>query len=583
MCFWRCGGIAHVRDGKLWKFEGNPKDPQSHGRLCPRGTGAVGAHYDPDRSAQPLIRVGERGKEQWKAVTWDEALGLHRRADGQDQGRARRRVDRTVQPRLRPALHPARAEELRRHQRTPARRMRSAAARATSASADLRRSGVGSPEPTDIQTPSCLVLIGSHLGENMHNSQVQEFAQAIERRVPVIVVDPRFSVAASKAKYWLPVKPGTDLALLLAWMNLLVSEGRYDKAFVDQYGHGFDKFAAEIKGYTVEWAAEETGVRAEPDPSRGARVRQPPAGHDHSPGPPRQLVRRRHAAQSRDRAAVRAARQLGPQGRTVPGRGHEDRRPTRCRRTRSRTSPRPTAPTARSYPFADEGITTSIRDATLSEKPYPIKGWFVYSTNLMQALPNRQETLKAIDQLDLLVVCETIPSEIAGLRRRHPARHRSSSSATTNLLIGYGRVGWTSLRQPVVARRTTRSRPGGSPSNWPRSSASAPACRSRTWRSTCRTRVEKSGHSWETLKKEGVIMGTPKPITVDDGTRARVRHAVEARSSSGPTSWPRPASTRCRSTRGTTAGAEGPLLRSSPGARRCTPSAARRATRCCRT
>ena len=94
------------------------------------------------------------------------------------------------------------------------------------------------------------MLIGSHLGENMHNSQVQEFAQAIERRVPVIVVDPRFSVAASKAKYWLPVKPGTDLALLLAWMNLLVTEGRYDKAFVEKYGHGFDQFAAEIKGYT---------------------------------------------------------------------------------------------------------------------------------------------------------------------------------------------------------------------------------------------------------------------------------------------------------------------------------------------
>jgi anaerobic selenocysteine-containing dehydrogenase len=64
----------HLRDGKLWKFEGNPKDPQSMGRLCPRGTGAVGAHYDPDRLRQPLMRVGERGKEQWKAVSWDEAL-----------------------------------------------------------------------------------------------------------------------------------------------------------------------------------------------------------------------------------------------------------------------------------------------------------------------------------------------------------------------------------------------------------------------------------------------------------------------------------------------------------------------------
>jgi len=74
MCFWRCGGIASVRDGRLWKFEGNPLDPQSRGRLCPRGTGAVGTYYDPDRLHKPLLRKGERGKEQWAAVGWDEAM-----------------------------------------------------------------------------------------------------------------------------------------------------------------------------------------------------------------------------------------------------------------------------------------------------------------------------------------------------------------------------------------------------------------------------------------------------------------------------------------------------------------------------
>jgi len=74
MCFWKCGGIASLRDGKLWKFEGNPLDPMSRGRLCPRGTGAPGTHYDPDRLKRPLIRSGERGQEQWKTVTWGEAL-----------------------------------------------------------------------------------------------------------------------------------------------------------------------------------------------------------------------------------------------------------------------------------------------------------------------------------------------------------------------------------------------------------------------------------------------------------------------------------------------------------------------------
>ena len=84
---------------------------------------------------------------------------------------------------------------------------------------------VGSPERTDIENARCLVLIGSHLGENMHNTQVQEFAEAVGRGATIIVVDPRFSVAASKAKHYLPIKPGTDLALLLAWMNVLVARG----------------------------------------------------------------------------------------------------------------------------------------------------------------------------------------------------------------------------------------------------------------------------------------------------------------------------------------------------------------------
>ncbi len=66
------------------------------------------------------------------------------------------------------------------------------------------------------------------------------------------------------------------------------------------------------------------------------------------------------------------------------------------------------------YPFADEAITTGIREATITGKPYPIKGWFVYATNLMEALPNAQETIRAMQNLDLMVVVDVIPSEIAG-------------------------------------------------------------------------------------------------------------------------------------------------------------------------
>jgi thiosulfate reductase / polysulfide reductase chain A len=448
MCFWRCGGIATLRDGKLWKFEGNPKDPQSRGRLCPRGTGAVGAHYDPDRLRQPLMRVGERGKEQWKAVSWDEALG-----------HVAERMNKIK------AEHGPESVALFNHgfgQRFFQHVLKSWGVinYAGSSYAQCRGArdvgfaltfgaGVGSPEPTDIRNTECLVLIGSHLGENMHNSQVQEFADAVGRGVPVIVVDPRFSVAASKARYWLPVKPGTDLALLLAWCNLLVTEKRYDQDFVATHGHGFDRFKAEIAGYTPAWAAEITGVPAELIVAAAREfASHRPATIVH----PGRRVNWYGDDTQRSRAIALLNALLGSYGRRgglfiaqgvkVP--------PYPLPPYPKSDKPRADGADAVKYPFADEGITTSIRDATLSGQPYPIKGWVVYSANLMQALPNEAETIKAIQQLDLLVVCDTVPSEMAGwadvilpdttFLERHD-----------ELLTGFGRDGWISLRQPVVA------------------------------------------------------------------------------------------------------------------------------------
>ena len=73
------------------------------------------------------------------------------------------------------------------------------------------------------------------LGENMHNGQVQEMSDAIDKGATIITVDPRFSTAAGKSKYWLPIKPATDLALLLAWINVIITEELYDKPYVEKY------------------------------------------------------------------------------------------------------------------------------------------------------------------------------------------------------------------------------------------------------------------------------------------------------------------------------------------------------------
>jgi thiosulfate reductase/polysulfide reductase chain A len=161
-------------------------------------------------------------------------------------------------------------------------------------------------------------------------------------------------------------------------------------------------------------------------------------------------------------------------------------------------------------------VTTGIRDATITGKPYPIKGWFVYSSNLLYALPNRTETLKAIDALDLLVVVETMPSEIAGYadvvlpEAMFLERH-------DELLTSYGRQGWVSLRQPVV------DPPEGVKPGWLIAKELAgklgiPECMPfKDMEEYLRFRVEKSGMSWDELVREGVILGKPKPVFVEDG------------------------------------------------------------------
>jgi thiosulfate reductase/polysulfide reductase chain A len=411
ICFWKCNALAHVRDGRLWKITGNPDDPLSRGRLCPRGTGGIGANLDPDRLRAPLLRSKSRGAEQWVEVTWDEALGFV--ADRMQRIKAKHGPEAMALfshgiggAFLKHTLKAYGSPNVAAPSFAQCRGPRDVGFELTFGE------GIGSPERTDIENARCLVLIGSHLGENMHNTQVQEFAEAIAQGATVIVADPRFSIAASKAKHYLPVRPGTDIALLLAWMNVLVTEGLYDAEYVAQHGFGFEYFRAEIAAFTPEWAYPETGIPPE-------RIRE--TAREMGRHRPATLVHPgRHATwygddSQRSRAIALLNALLGSWGRKggfyfpssmdVPAypylpypdsqRGKVDNPDRR-------------------YPFASEALTTGIRAATLTGQPYPIKGWLVYATNLIHAMPNEEETIRAIRNLDLMVVVDVIPSEIAG-------------------------------------------------------------------------------------------------------------------------------------------------------------------------
>lgn len=70
-----CGVLAQVKDGHMVKLEGNPEDPMSKGRMCAKGLSGIQALYHPNRNKYPLKRVGPRGGNRWRRISWEEALG----------------------------------------------------------------------------------------------------------------------------------------------------------------------------------------------------------------------------------------------------------------------------------------------------------------------------------------------------------------------------------------------------------------------------------------------------------------------------------------------------------------------------
>ena len=73
-CIHNCAVLAHVRNGRVVKLEGNPDYPMSHGSMCAKGLAGISALYHPNRNKYPLMRVGKRGENKWKRISWKEAI-----------------------------------------------------------------------------------------------------------------------------------------------------------------------------------------------------------------------------------------------------------------------------------------------------------------------------------------------------------------------------------------------------------------------------------------------------------------------------------------------------------------------------
>jgi thiosulfate reductase/polysulfide reductase chain A len=414
VCFWKCAGWAYVtEDGKIQKIIGNANDPQCNGRLCPRGTGGVGMFSDPDRLKTPLIRVTKNGEQTYREASWDEALDFvatKMKAIAEKHG-----------PESMALFNHGSSGKYFTHLLS-AYGSSNVAAPSFAQCRGPRDTGfdltfgesVSSPEVTDIRDTRCLVLIGSHIGENMHNGQVQEMSEAIDNGAVIITVDPRLSTAASKSKYWLPIKPSTDIALLLSWIHVLIYDELYNKEYVTKYAEGFKELKEHVKDFTPEWAYGITTLKPELIRNTAREMANAAPAVIIHPG--------RHTAWygddvQRSRAMAILNALLGSwgnrgglflkEGFKIPEFPHP-------------AYPKPSWSWQETmngrYPFAKESVTNTIIEASIpgKGKEHSIKGWIVSGTNLVVSVPMKEQLMQAMQSLELLVVVDTMPMEITG-------------------------------------------------------------------------------------------------------------------------------------------------------------------------
>jgi anaerobic selenocysteine-containing dehydrogenase len=277
-CHGGCGVKVFVKDGKLVKVEGDEDHPYLQGRLCPRALALTQYTYHKDRLRYPLKRVGERGEGKWQRISWDEAYDTceKRLREIRDKYGAESIVfgQGTGRDSGGPILFLAYAYGSPNWTLfglsgiacfTP----RLAAMHTVSGDATFPDAGQFFPKRyNDPEWVAPKVLIS--WARNLRGSQCTDHyfsghwvVDMMKRGTKLIVIDPVFSWEASRAELWLQLRPGTDGALALGLLNVIINEKLYDKKFVEQWTHGFDKLAERVKEYPPSKVAEITWVPEE--------------------------------------------------------------------------------------------------------------------------------------------------------------------------------------------------------------------------------------------------------------------------------------------------------------------------------
>ncbi|WP_417144892.1 molybdopterin-dependent oxidoreductase [Raoultibacter massiliensis] len=269
-CHLGCGLLMYTdKDGKLVKVEGDPDNPFNEGRLCVRCLDLMESAYNENRVVYPMKRdPKDRGKDAWQRITWDEAYDLiaekflaYKEEFGAQSVLFFKGTGRDIAPWISHLAWSFGSPNVVFALSGCACFVpRIASSMCTSGSfwvGDYSQQFTKRYDDPRWKTPECIILWGNNpIVSNSDGLYGHWVVDCMKRGSKIISVDPKMTWLGTKAEIFLPLRPGTDAALAMGILHVMIEEEIYDKEFVDCWCYGFDQLKEACEPYTAEKTAE---------------------------------------------------------------------------------------------------------------------------------------------------------------------------------------------------------------------------------------------------------------------------------------------------------------------------------------
>jgi anaerobic selenocysteine-containing dehydrogenase len=438
-----CSIEVDVEDGRAVRLRGNPEHPVTRGFLCGKVARYLDRVYSPDRLTHPLRRTGAKGQGQFEPITWDEALD-------------------TIATRLHAVVGEYGSEAVlpysyggtmgylngsgmdRRffHRLGASLLARTICAEAGAAGLTATNGLRAGTEPEQFRDAKLIVAWGANiLGTNVHLWPF--IVEARRRGAKFYVIDPHRNRTARNADWHLAVNPGSDLALALAMLHVIIGEGLHDAEYVARYTLGFEDLRERVKQYPPQEVAALTGIAAD-DIVRLAR--------EYATVRPA-VIRLNYGVQRSDRGgmAVRTIAMLP----AVTGSWREPGGGLQLSTSHAFRLRRDQLEMAELYQRSSLGRAprtlnmSELGKALLDVNDPPVKALFVYNSNPAAVAPDQNRVLRGLAREDLFTVVseqfQTDTADYADLLL--PA---TTFLEHTDLYFAYGHY-HLQLARPVIA------------------------------------------------------------------------------------------------------------------------------------